>query len=435
MVIKLLVLLLILLPFFTLAQQEKNTATKAQNELDSVFTEQYPAWVGYETNRFWDNWYVSAGGGMQMYFGTADGHEKFTGRLASAMDISAGKWFMPVLGLRLQAGGGELKGLAVDQNAFYLTGESNPEGFWKQQWKQVNAHMDILINLSNWIGGYRTKRFYEMVPYFGFGSIHAYRSGGLTVLTANAGVVHKFRLGEFIDVNLEMKGMILDKKFSGEASGTQNAIGGVSVGISYKFRQREFRNTGSLLTQKEKELATAQQELAKAQADIVVIEEEKKNIEEEKKVLEEEKNKLSEELKTATTATAEALKAMQAVEREAAKAVEKAMMTHAVRVNPVVVFFNINTTQVSDRGYVNLQYIAKAIRQNPDKVFTISGYADSQTGNTAYNLKLSRRRAQNVYNLLTREFGVNPAQLKAEGKGGVEKLFKNTALSRAAIVE
>ncbi len=419
---KLLALLLATAPFFVSGQETSDSVTVVQKKSepivlaqpvpDSAFTEKYPAWVGYETNRFWDNWFISAGGGVQMYFGTADRKEEFTKRLTPTADLSIGKWIVPTLGLRLQASGGELKGVAGDQNALYLTGERNEEGFWEQSWEQINAHLDIMVNLSNWIGGYRSNRFYEIVPYIGFGAMHACRSNGLTVLTTNAGIVHKFRLCESIDANLEMKGMVFDKKFAGEG-GIMNALGGVTAGISYKFKQRTFRNTGILLNEKELELAAAQQALAKAKADLVVSEAKNK--------------KLNEELEAAATITAEAA--------EAVEAVEKAMENPVVRVNPVVVFFNINTTQISDRDRVNLKYVAEAIRQNPGKIFTIDGYADNQTGSAAYNLRLSQKRAQNVYNLLTREFGVDPDQLKVTGKGGVDKLFESSSLSRAAIIE
>ena len=50
-----------------------------------------------ETNRFWDNWFISAGGGVQVYFGDADSKASFSDRLAPALDISLGKWFTPGL--------------------------------------------------------------------------------------------------------------------------------------------------------------------------------------------------------------------------------------------------------------------------------------------------------------------------------------------------
>ena len=46
-----------------------------------------------ETNRFWSNWLISAGGGAQIYFGDHDKQVSFGKRLAPALDIAVGKWF------------------------------------------------------------------------------------------------------------------------------------------------------------------------------------------------------------------------------------------------------------------------------------------------------------------------------------------------------
>ena len=56
----------------------------------------------YVTNGFWDNWFVTAGGGAQIYFGESDGHGSFGKRIAHALDISAGKWITPSVGVRAQ---------------------------------------------------------------------------------------------------------------------------------------------------------------------------------------------------------------------------------------------------------------------------------------------------------------------------------------------
>ena len=52
-----------------------------------------------------------------------------------------------------------------------------------------------------------------------------------------------------------------------------------------------------------------------------------------------------------------------------------------------------------------------------------------------FNLRLSQKRAENVYNVLTKDFGVNPSQLKVEYKGGVSDLFDGNSLNRVAIIE
>lgn len=67
-------------------------------------------------------------------------------------------------------------------------------------------------------------------------------------------------------------------------------------------------------------------------------------------------------------------------------------------------------------------------------VYTITGYADKGTGNTAGNERLSRERAQAVYECLVKEFGVSKEQLRIDYKGGVENMFyDDPRLSRAVI--
>lgn len=53
-----------------------------------------------ETNRFWSNWFVTAGGGGLIFFGDHNMQMKFGDRLSPALDIGFGKWFTPGIGIR-----------------------------------------------------------------------------------------------------------------------------------------------------------------------------------------------------------------------------------------------------------------------------------------------------------------------------------------------
>lgn len=54
------------------------------------------------TNPFWDNWFISLGGGASVLFGHEDHAGKFTDRISPTLNVAVGKWFTPGLGLRLQ---------------------------------------------------------------------------------------------------------------------------------------------------------------------------------------------------------------------------------------------------------------------------------------------------------------------------------------------
>ena len=102
---------------------------------------------------------------------------------------------------------------------------------------------------------------------------------------------------------------------------------------------------------------------------------------------------------------------------------------------PRAIFFNINQANITEKDKVNLEYMAEQMKADPNKHYTIVGYADKATGTPQFNLQLSKKRAENVYNVLTKEFGVNPNQLKVEYKGGVKDLFDGNSLNRVAIIE
>ena len=123
-----------------------------------------------ETNNFWDNWFVSAAGGGQVYFGDHDRQASLGDRIAPALDIAVGKWFSPSIGVRLMYSGLSMKGATQKGALAHSTGEDVPgkggNGYWleKQKFNYFNIHADALFNLSNIICGYNDHRFYKSLP-------------------------------------------------------------------------------------------------------------------------------------------------------------------------------------------------------------------------------------------------------------------------------
>lgn len=67
-------------------------------------------------------------------------------------------------------------------------------------------------------------------------------------------------------------------------------------------------------------------------------------------------------------------------------------------------------------------------------MYTITGYADSGTGNAELNERLSKARAEAVVECLDKEFGVSKSQLRIDYKGDVDTLlYDDPRLSRAVI--
>ena len=355
-----------------------------------------------ETNRFWNNWFISAGGGVQMYFGDADSKASFSDRIAPAVDISLGKWFTPGLGLRLSYNGLQGKGASMrDMN--YSTGNSfNKDGatYYETKWDMMNLHSDVLFDLTNMLGGYNPNRVYSFIPYVGFGWAHSYDSPRTDELTFNAGLINKFRLSPALDLNVEFRGFLVKDGFDGEKGGkSYEGLGGVTLGLTYKFKQRDFQR-GTIVTTgiSEDEMRRIQNQLRESQA-------------------------YNDQLKAEL--------------EDARKNKEVVVEKEIVDAAPRVIFFQIGSSKVSKQDKVHLQYMADAMKAgDSNKVYTIRGYADKQTGSSSWNEKLSRMRAEAVRDVLVDEFGVNSSQIQIEGKGGVDTMYFDTPyLSRVVIME
>jgi outer membrane protein OmpA-like peptidoglycan-associated protein len=102
---------------------------------------------------------------------------------------------------------------------------------------------------------------------------------------------------------------------------------------------------------------------------------------------------------------------------------------------PYLVNFTVNTADVVNREKVNLETVAKMIKATPEKKYSVTGYADKQTGTVEGNAKLANNRSQNVYDILINQYGVPASQLVRDSKGGVDYMYMNDEqLSRSVII-
>ncbi len=79
--------------------------------------------------------------------------------------------------------------------------------------------------------------------------------------------------------------------------------------------------------------------------------------------------------------------------------------------------FTLNSARITDQEKVNVYNIAEWMKANPEQNVAIVGYADKDTGTSEYNMGLSKRRAQAVYNSLTNDYGINPDRLSIQAEG------------------
>lgn len=347
-----------------------------------------------ETNRFGANWFISGGVGAQMYFGDNDGKADFGKRLAPALDIAVGRWFTPGIGLRVAYNGLQAKGATPNANGPLVDGGQYSNGYYKEKWNVMNFHGDVMLNLSNMICGYREDRLYSFIPYAGAGFVHSGKGAGYDELGINAGLINRFRLSSALDLNVELRGLLMKGAFGN--SGPEG-LAGLTVGVTYKFKKRGWDAVPTVPMVPESQLNDMRDRV---------------------NALKGENESLKRDLVEARNKKPEVI-----VKKEAGF------------VPRLVVVFNIGKSNISKREYMNIEAMAKGIKAT-DKVFTITGYADKGTGSAEYNMKLSKKRAEAVRDLMVNEFGVPASQLKVDYKGGVGNMFYDDAkLSRVAIVE
>ena len=119
---------------------------------------------------FWDNWFVSATGGVNHYFGEDDNYnpDGFFGAITPNIKLSVGKWLRPSYGLRLQTEGMWLKGWndglnyegiytwnklindgtqGVDPVLNYNPPKDKDGKGYYQRMRYMDLHLDFMINL------------------------------------------------------------------------------------------------------------------------------------------------------------------------------------------------------------------------------------------------------------------------------------------------
>ena len=371
--------------------------------VSSVFAQENSAeklrWKGIMNNGFWSNWEISVGGGVNYTAWNGIGNDQDgVGDLGWMVEGSVSKWFNPIVGARVQVIGGQLN--ASDDNGL------------KSNW--IMPHADALLNLSNWIGGYREDRVYYAKLFAGFGvSIVNVNNSASAGFAFDAGLINTFRVCKALDINLELKGILnagRDMPRGIDAlAGKYGQIYSATLGLTYRFNKRNW------------DKAYSQEEVDGYLAAIAALEaglaDAHRN-----------EGKLEERLAAQKAATDQALKDNEALKAELAKRKTSVVSASAL-------FFNFDSAKLLDRAKASMQILQEVIKAAPkDQVFTIVGHADAKTGSPEYNQKLSERRAKAVYDYLV-EQGVNPNQLTWKGVGSSQNIFPVNGTNRVVIVK
>ena len=361
-------------------------------------------------------WYIQIQGGAQYTLGEVD----FKDLISPNVQVSVGRQFSPIFGARLSVNAWQSRaGIDLTSFQYYdvvsLNGGhasaimTRHGGTVKWKWMYVAPGIDITFNLSNGIYGYNPNRIFNLSAFIGGGANigwgydkesnrenaalaaqHAavgdnafeYAWTGTKVRGyGRAGLAADFRVSEAVSLGLEVNANTLSDHYNGKKARNWdwyfNALAGVKINLGH----------------------------------------------------------------THTTRTIEAPKP---VERIVEKVVEKIVEKPCPPVEPtnaVVVkepfrrdvFFNINQTTVAKKELVKVQEVADYLKANPNATVEVTGYADRGTGNPTINNRLSKQRAQAVFNLLTKKHKIAASRIKVDYKGDTIQPFAVEVENRVAI--
>lgn len=353
------------------------------------------------TNSFWNNWFVMADAGINAFWGDCP-VGNFKNRLTPQFNIGVGKWVTPGFGLNLQFTGFRSKGDKGIQG-LYTRGsqtytDENGNKYWKEKIKWWDFSLNAMFNITRLICGYEgdlsSQRMNQFIASLGIGATHHY---DLPYGSANEWSGHLelqysrfFSAKKNISLDVKLRGLLYETKYDGVFNHQKfDENISLNVGVTYYFKERGWGRTATNTTiykQDEQQIAYLNDEinrLRKQIADTVIVE----------------------------------------------KGVQN-MVTF-----PYLVNFVIDKVKVVNREKVNLKAVADMIKATPEQKYLICGYADKHTGSVKRNIWLAEHRAQNVFKVLTEEFGVSAEQLVLDDKGGVENMYyDDPQLSRSAII-
>ncbi len=350
------------------------------------------------TNSFWSNWFVQAGIDMNVVssyrYGSLLKKDWHDGR-TYGLDIAVGKWFAPSIGARLK--------LNWENGAFHHAFR-NADHVWEAPNGCKGGYAQLLFdtefNLSNIFCGYNESRVWNLIFFPRMGLIRNFGTNAyaptLGVGFESAWKISK-RVGVYADVSYAWTTddfiPYWNTKYSAFCA---NNIAGVDLGITYNIGKTGWSKAVSL-DDYEALSAEACAKLAALRAQL--------------KAEQDENARLRAEL---------------------AKWANHKCPTVAPTFSATSVFFDLNSAKLnSKKDLINIEAVAAAAKNSGAKI-VVTGSADSKTGSSAYNQKLSEARAQAVAEELV-NLGVSRSNIEVKAVGGVNEV-EPFNLNRRAVI-
>lgn len=412
-----------------------------------------------ESSPWKGHWFVSAGAGVNVFVGNPLGCGDMFDRMKPAYTFSVGKWFTPAIGGRIAFSGFQMKD-ACFETADYQS-----------------IHADFLWNLAPYIYRNTQDPRWEFSPYVGAGITHNDTKGGHP-FAMSYGLKSSYRMTSRLHLNLELGGTTTFQDFDGLGDSRKlgDNIFSLTAGLSVTLGKTSWKRVidakpymaqndwlmghVALISEQNRKLAKLHDR------DVRVIAEMKKILEIEG-LLDKYSGRLKGIDKDSVAAgqvypyndysgynslmarlrnrkwngdkdLADSISENMAnLEKNAnsgnADDYEKASPSDAAMWNeylismsrnrecigaPVYFFFRLNTAEMTDASQsLNIDEMAR-IAKKYDLRIRITGAADSATGSSFLNKKLSRDRASYI-GAQFQERGIDQNHIVMIGKGGI----------------
>lgn len=350
----------------------------------------------YETNRFGDNWFIGAGGGINILLS-----EDYDIKIAPSVDAYFGKWFTPSVGMRAGYQGINFNSVQDENTVKY--------GY-------MYIHGDFLWNASNAIGGYKETRFWNLTPYLHAGFFRSYGTDGSDYanneLAMGAGLLHNLRLSDRLDIVIDMKAIAVNGTIH-ESSGLAllpSVTAGLAVDLGYPSFDRTADIVGAVEIAAAEQAAILATSIAALEAANASLQAENGALVKKNKAL----NRTVDQMKNA----------------------EMPVDATYIEMQPITVYFSIGKTALDEFELRHLDFYAKniidKINSDPAVEIVIMGSADSNTGTAKRNQYLSDARGQYMINLLSEKYGIDKGKVTV--KSEVVKAKAQPEMDRAVII-
>ena len=200
----------------------------------------------FYSESFKDNIFVSVGVGAQGCVNPDNFDYGFGKAITPLINVSVGKLFNPVWGIRGQVAGA--------WTTLYSNYGQPADTYIKSKNKHYfTMRADGMFNLSNAIGGYNPDRLFTVSVFAGPGLTFAKAYGDQdkvnALINGSVGLAGQFNINKYLDINIEARGEVSPSPFGNISSAHTDGAVSLTAGVTYTFGGKRYVSCGSQVDQ------------------------------------------------------------------------------------------------------------------------------------------------------------------------------------------